>query len=115
MELRIGQVADISVTTEGHIDEIRFFTFGARIWRAQRRDAPTSVRDAPRDSEATPIGLTRAERAELEGSAGSRKRAHRLRQRVQIVLHAADGMSTRAIGRAVGCTTRTAWKWRVRY
>jgi transposase len=65
--------------------------------------------------EATPIRLTRAERAELEGLAGSRKTEHRLRQRAQIVLHAADGMSTRAIGRAVGCTTGTASKWRVRY
>ena len=65
--------------------------------------------------EATPIRLTRAERAELESLAGSRKTEHRLRQRAQIVLHAADGMSTRAIGRAVGCTTGTASKWRVRY
>ena len=65
--------------------------------------------------EATPIRLTRAERAELEGLAGSRKTEHRLRQRAQIVLHAADGMSTGAIGRAVGCTTGTASKWRVRY
>jgi transposase len=65
--------------------------------------------------EATPIRLTRTERAELEGLAGSRKTEHRLRQRAQIVLHAADGMSTRAIGRAVGCTTGTASKWRVRY
>src|SRR5258705_13947677 len=64
--------------------------------------------------EATPIRLTRTERAELEGLAGSRKTEHRLRQRAQIVLHAADGMSTRAIGRAVGCTTGTASKWRVR-
>ena len=65
--------------------------------------------------EATPIRLTRVERAELEGLAGSRKTEHRLRQRARIVLHAADGMSTRAIGRAVGCTTGTASKWRVRY
>ena len=42
--------------------------------------------------EATPIRLTRVERAELEGLAGSRKTEHRLRQRAQLVLHAADGM-----------------------
>jgi hypothetical protein len=28
---------------------------------------------------------------------------------------AADGIASRAIGRAVGCTTGTVWKWRVRY
>ena len=28
---------------------------------------------------------------------------------------AADGAATRAIGRALGCTTGTASKWRVRY
>jgi transposase len=31
------------------------------------------------------------------------------------VLLAADGVASRAIGRAVGCTTGTASKWRVRY
>jgi transposase len=31
------------------------------------------------------------------------------------VLLAADGAATRAIGRALGCTTGTASKWRVRY
>jgi transposase len=38
-----------------------------------------------------------------------------LRQRARIVLLASAGMATRAIGRAVGCTTGTASKWRVRY
>jgi len=38
-----------------------------------------------------------------------------MRQRARIVLLAADGVKTRAIGRAVGCTTGTASKWRVRY
>jgi transposase len=65
--------------------------------------------------EATPITLTTEERAELEGLARSTKTEHRLRQRARIVLLAADGMKTRAIGRAVGCTTGTASKWRVRY
>ena len=31
------------------------------------------------------------------------------------MLLAADGAATRAIGRALGCTTGTASKWRVRY
>ena len=64
---------------------------------------------------ATPIILTEAERVELDGLVRSRKTEHRLRQRARIVLLAADGMSTRAIGREVGCTTGTASKWRVRY
>ena len=38
-----------------------------------------------------------------------------MRQRARIVLMAADGVATRAIGRTVGCTTGTASKWRVRY
>jgi transposase len=65
--------------------------------------------------EATAIVLTAAERSELDGLARSTKTEHRLRQRARIVLAAADGMATRAIGREVGCTTGTASKWRVRY
>jgi transposase len=68
-----------------------------------------------RNFEATPIILTEAERVELEGLARSTKTEHRLRQRARIVLLATEGMSTRAIGRKVGCTTGTASKWRVRY
>ena len=65
--------------------------------------------------EATVIILTAEERAELEGLARSTKTEHRLRQRARIVLLAADGVASRSIGRAVGCTTGTASKWRVRY
>jgi transposase len=65
--------------------------------------------------EATPIVLTEAERTELDGLARSTKTAYRLRRRARIVLLAADGMATRAVARAVGCTTGTASKWRVRY
>jgi len=65
--------------------------------------------------EATAINLSTEERAELEGLARSTKTEHRLRQRARIVLFAADGMASRAIGRRVGCTTGTASKWRVRY
>jgi transposase len=65
--------------------------------------------------EATAIVLTKEERAELEALGRSTKTEFRLRQRAHIVLLAAEGSSTRAIGRAVGCTTGTASKWRVRY
>ena len=65
--------------------------------------------------EATVVILMAEERAELEGLARSTKTEHRLRQRARIVLLAADGVASRAIGRAVGCTTGTASKWRVRY
>jgi hypothetical protein len=59
--------------------------------------------------------MTEAERVELDGLVRSGKTEHRLRQRARIVLLAAAGMSTRAIGRKAGCTTGTASKWRVRY
>jgi transposase len=65
--------------------------------------------------EATPIILTEAERTELEALARSTKTEYRLRQRARIVLLAAGGLASRAIGREVGCTTGTASKWRVRY
>src|SRR6476469_2347530 len=65
--------------------------------------------------EATAIILTEAERTEREGLVRSTKTEHRLRLRARIVLLAADGVASRAIGRAVGCTTGTASKWRVRY
>jgi transposase len=65
--------------------------------------------------EATAIILTTAERTELERLARSTKTEHRLRQRARIVLLAAAGTATAGIGRAVGCTTGTASKWRVRY
>src|SRR5258708_13278433 len=64
--------------------------------------------------EATAITLTNEERTELEGLARSTKTEHRLRQRARIVLLSADGLATRAVGRAVGCTTGTASKWRGR-
>jgi hypothetical protein len=65
--------------------------------------------------EATPVLLTMEERADLDRLARSTRTEHRLRQRARIVLLAADGMASRAIGRAVGCTTGTVSKWRVRY
>src|ERR1700740_902226 len=65
--------------------------------------------------EATPIILTTAERAELESLARSTKTEHRLRQRARIVLLAAEGGPSGAIGRRVRGPTGTASKWRVRY
>jgi transposase len=65
--------------------------------------------------EATPVVLTMEERADLDRLARSTRTEHRLRQRARIVLLAADGIASRAIGRAVGCTTGTVSKWRVRY
>jgi hypothetical protein len=52
--------------------------------------------------------LTADERAELEDLARSTKTEYRLRQRAQIVLLAAEGVASRAIGRKVGCTSGTA-------
>ncbi len=43
------------------------------------------------------------------------KTEHRRRLKARIVLMAAEGFAMRAIGRALGCTTGTASKWRVRY
>jgi hypothetical protein len=65
--------------------------------------------------EATLIVLSEYERTELLALVRSRKTEYRLRQRARIVLLAADGIATRAIGRLAGCTTGTASKWRVRY
>jgi transposase len=51
----------------------------------------------------------------LQTLANSRKSEARMRDRARIVLLAADGQASRAIGRTVGCTPGTASKWRVRY
>jgi hypothetical protein len=63
---------------------------------------------------ATAIILTTAERTELECLACSTKSEHRPRQRARIGF-GRGGLASRAIGRAVGCTTDTVSKWRVRY
>ena len=62
---------------------------------------------------ATPIFLE--ERSALEALPNWRRSEARMRDRARIVLLAADGLASRAIGRAVGCTAGTASKWRVRY
>ena len=64
---------------------------------------------------ATPITLSREERAALEALAGSRKSEARMRDRARIVLLAASGLGSRAIARDMGCTPGTVSKWRVRF
>jgi hypothetical protein len=64
--------------------------------------------------EATPIISTPEEWAEFGRLARSSKTKHRTRFKARIVLMAADCAATRAIGRALKCTTGTASKWRVR-
>ena len=63
---------------------------------------------------ATAITLTAGKRAGPEALNRSSKSEVRIRTRARIVLLAAGGTPTREIGRAVGCTTGTASKWRVR-
>jgi len=65
--------------------------------------------------DATLITLTAKERSDLAVLVRSQKAQHRKRQRARIALMAGDGMATRAIARAVGCTIGTASKWRVRF
>ena len=65
--------------------------------------------------DATLIVLSAKERSDLSVLARSQKGAHRKRQRARIALMAGDGVATRAIARAVGCTIGTASKWRVRF
>jgi hypothetical protein len=72
--------------------------------------AKTSPNGHAHRERATVIILMAEERVELEDLARSTKTEHRLRQRARIVLLAADGVASRAIGRAVGCTTGTASK-----
>lgn len=61
------------------------------------------------------VSLTSEERRALEALAGSRKSEARMRDRARIVLLAASGLGSRAVGREVGRTPGTASRWRVRY
>jgi transposase len=65
--------------------------------------------------EATPIVLTAEERRRLEGWVRSSKTERRLVERARIVLLAATGMGSRAIGRELGCARGVVSKWRVRF
>jgi transposase len=65
--------------------------------------------------EATPIVLSAAERGTLEAWARATSIERRRVERAQIVLLAAAGLASRAIGRALGCRHHTVSKWRVRF
>lgn len=65
--------------------------------------------------EAVPIDISEEERAALEGLVRSAKTEQRLVRRARVILLAGDGMSTRAIGRALGFMPRIVSKWRKRY
>jgi transposase len=65
--------------------------------------------------DATPIVLTADERSTLEGWVRSGTTEHRLVERARVVLLAAAGMASRAIGRELGCARGVVSKWRVRF
>jgi transposase len=65
--------------------------------------------------EATPIVLTAAERTTLEGWVRASTTEQRLVGRARIVLLAAAGVGSRAIGRELGCARGVVSKWRVRF
>jgi transposase len=65
--------------------------------------------------EATPIELTVEERGTLEAWVRSSKTEQRLVERAKIVLLAAEGLASRAIGRELGCARGVVSKWRVRF
>jgi len=64
---------------------------------------------------ATPIELTKSQRAELERLRRGRRVSVRLAERAAIVLHAADGLENRQIGEAMDITRQKAGRWRDRY
>lgn len=65
--------------------------------------------------EATPIVLSAEERGTLAAWARATSIERRLGERARIVLLAADGLASRAIGRELGCRHHTVSKWRVRF
>ena len=65
--------------------------------------------------EATPIVLSAAERGTLEAWARATSIERRRVERARIVLLAAEGLASRAIGRELGCRHHTVSKWRVRF
>jgi transposase len=65
--------------------------------------------------EATPIVLTAEERGTLESWVRSSKTEQRLVERARVVLLAAAGRPSRAIGRELGCARGVVSKWRVRF
>jgi transposase len=65
--------------------------------------------------EATEIRLSAEERAVLAAWTRASSTEQRLVERARIVLLAADGLASRAIGREVGCARGVVSKWRVRF
>jgi transposase len=65
--------------------------------------------------EAVPIVLSAQERGTLEAWARATSIERRRVERARIVLLAAEGMASRAIGRELGCRHHTVSKWRVRF
>jgi transposase len=65
--------------------------------------------------EATPIVLSAEERGTLEAWARATSIERRRVERARIVLLAAEGLASRAIGRELGCRHHTVSKWRVRF
>ncbi|MGH6906180.1 MAG: IS630 family transposase [Geminicoccaceae bacterium] len=65
--------------------------------------------------EATPVILSADERGTLEAWARATSIERRLAERARIVLLAAAGLASRAIGRELGCRHHTVSKWRVRF
>ena len=61
------------------------------------------------------IEIDDEDRAELERIVRSSTQQVRMVERAQIVLSAAEGRSAAEIGRLVGCSVKTAQKWRSRY
>src|SRR5918994_233049 len=65
--------------------------------------------------DATPIVLTAEEQTTLEGWVRSSTTERRLVERARVVLLAAAGLGSRAIGRELGCARGVVSKWRVRF
>ena len=62
-----------------------------------------------------PLVLTVEERSELERRVRARTTPHRDRQRAQVVLLAADGVTGRQIAKQVGFSPQSVSKWRIRF
>jgi transposase len=62
-----------------------------------------------------PLVLTEGDRRQLERRVRGQTTAHRDRQRAQVVLLAADGMTGRKIAKKVGLSPQAVCKWRIRF
>ena len=62
-----------------------------------------------------PLALTMEERTELERRVRAQTTPHRDRQRAQVVLLAADGVTGRKIAKDVGLSPQAVCKWRIRF